>query len=452
MVTKNIERSVVVIGAGLAGLTAAYELQRAGLSVFVLEAQPRVGGRVHTIKDLFAQQQHAEAGGEFIDAQQIHPQMHHYITHFGLTLQRVGQGAYADLYYFQHKTGDARTAKAQIDRETMREVQRFWQAFTRLAHVKVNLDEVGRDPKLALLDRQSVAQWVDNLHLQPLARALIEEYLRSDFDDPQHLSLLALAHDARLYAHVPSEDIECYRIEGGNDQLPTAMAAALQGAIQVATPVTAVNSTEGGITVRYLHGEVNASSLIVATPLPALRQIRFSPQLPVPLQRAIDELNYSRQVKIHLQYQRRFWRDAALSGTTMTDLPLGRTWEASDGQAGEMGILTAYTGDLTTESPDLTGDSRLVQSIVAQLEEIYPGTQQHLVTATVCRWHHLPQIGGAFTCYAPGQLSAFWHSLRQPHGQIYFAGEHTDIYWGYMEGAIRSGQRVAQQIIANRRL
>ena len=446
-IAANQPRRVVVVGAGLAGLTAAYELDQAGWPVTVLEAQDRVGGRVYTVRDSFAQGQHAEAGGEFLDGKNIHTQMHHYLNLFGLELEEVGYEAYDGVYYLNRQRFGFEEIEQMLDEKVMADINRFWEELEALGELAVNLDDLSGNPEAAALDSRSAAGWLDELALEPIARVIIEHYLRGEYDEPTQISLLALAHNAALYRDVSDDEIEVYRIKGGNSQLPEAMAAALGEAVQLNTPVAAISMRDEGVIVSHAQGEIEAGYVVLATSLPALRQVVFRPALSPVLQKAIAELNYSAHVKVLLQYERRFWLDLGLSGATITDLPLGWTWEATERQAGEMGILTTYTSGKFGEHFQQLDEPALIETAVRQVETIYPESRASLKMARSFVWDKNSYIGGAYSSHGPDQFRAFWSALRRPHGRMYFAGEHTDIYLGYMEGAVRSGQRVARQIV-----
>jgi monoamine oxidase len=178
-----------------------------------------------------------------------------------------------------------------------------------------------------------------------------------------------------------------------------------------------------------------------------LAKIDFVPALPADLTQAANEMNYGAHTKVLLQYQQRFWRDFGFGGDTISDLPIGWTWEGTDQQAGNSGIMIGYTsGDFADADKYATND-KIIAAKRAEIDAMYPGADALFINAKVQAWHREPWSGGGYAAYGPGQVTAFWNLFRQPQGKIFFAGEHTDnLFPGYLEGAVRSGQRVARQL------
>ena len=436
---------VVIVGAGLAGLTAAFELQQAGLQVTVLEAQDRVGGRVFTIHDGFAEGQYAEAGGEFIDGKRVHRQMHHYIEAFGLSLSKVGDGAAA--YYIDQQRFQQRKLETQLGSTVVNDIDRFWEEVAALAERVTDPANPTTATQAAALDSQAVSDWLAGLALTPHAQTIVEHYVRSGYGDPESTSLLYLIQLEALYADFPESQLSIYRIKGGNDLLPKAMAAALDTPVLLDAPVTAVQAHDAGVTVRHAEGEVEADFVILATPLAALRAVDFSPALAEGMQTAVQQLGYAPHTKVLLQYSAKFWHDLRLSGETITDLPLGYTWVGSHGQAGEAGILITYTSGKFAEQLNQMDEAIRIETVVNQVEEIYPGSRDLLIATKTAGWDNNPYVFSGYSNYGVGQVTQFWELLRRHDGRLYFAGEHTSTFVGYMEGAVQSGQSAAQQII-----
>jgi monoamine oxidase len=164
----------------------------------------------------------------------------------------------------------------------------------------------------------------------------------------------------------------------------------------------------------------------------------------------VDHLDLGHALKVSTEFRRRFWMAEGLSGFTITDLPFGIAWAATDSMPGgsqRPGVLTQFvTGDAAAAGAALAARER-ISSFQAQLETVYPeGRALQTGVATTMAWANERYTGGGYAVFRPGQMIPFWPALRRTGGPVWFAGEHTEALAGYMESAVRSGHRVAAAI------
>lgn len=437
---RSYRGRVIVVGAGLAGLSAAWELERRGWQTVVLEARPRIGGRCHTLRG-FAGGQVAEAGGEFIDT--THRQMRRFAKRFGLRLDDLRRGGerYETAVYVE---GELQPFERFAGPETGAEIERFYAEAWALAR---RLDPADPAAAGAAYDRRTVAEFIDEVGIDGRPRQILDREIRDDYAiEPEKLSLLFFLTETKVTWSTPNSGAEAFHVHGGNDQIARGFASRLRRAPHLGVPVTAVRATARGVTVTAGGEEVHGDHVVLAAALPGLRGVRFEPSLPAALAAAIRELQYGPATKTPLQYARRFWRQGGWSGETLTDLPVSTTWEATGGQPGGRGILMAYSsGDAGLAAASLPEPERVAVT-ASQLNRIYPGSASLLGRTASIPWSNSPLNGGAYSAFAPGQVTDFWTALRRPHGRIHLAGEHTADFCGYMEGAIESGLRAARRI------
>lgn len=430
----------IVVGAGLAGLSAAWELERRGWDVTVLEARDRLGGRVRTLRG-FAGGQVAEGGGEFIDT--THRLMLRFARRFGLPLEDVrrGGGRYEDVAYVD---GRLEPLVRLYDREYSRSADLLYAAARRLGRP---LDPADPAAAGARHDRRSVAGLMDELGIDGDARMLIDRDIRDDYAiEPERLSLLFFLIENKVTWGTPASGVEAFRIAGGNDRLAGAFARRLRRAPHLGAPVTSVRRRGSGVRVRARGEAVEGDVVVLAAALAGLRGVRFDPPLPAAVAGAIRELQYGPVAKTALQYRRRFWRRRGFSGDTLTDLPFSASWDATGRQRGRRGVLLTYASGEAGFAAAGLAEPALTDSTAAQLERVYPGSHRLLDSGAVVPWANGPLDRGAYSAYAPGQVTDFWTALRRPHGRIHLAGEHTATQVGYMEGAVESGLRAARRI------
>jgi monoamine oxidase len=419
-------------------LAAARELEAEGAGVTVLEARNRVGGRVQTIRGLFADRQHGEAGADLIEGEQT--LVHELARAVGLKPARILRAGFA--YYGPDRGGRNRVWRSpsiwkDAASRLKPEIERF-QAANRRWDSGV----------AAALGPQSVAAW---LRRQRADRGFVSgvRSIRGFFlADPEDLSLLSLVD--QFSDGVPGDD-EFYRIPGGNDRLPVKVAAALKGRLVLGALVQEVGHSEAGVTLSFLHNsarqELSADFAVLAVPATTLRRIRFSPPLPQAQWEAIRSLKYGPATRVLLQFERAFWRRVRRHRAFGTVQPTGAVWDASEGQRGRSGMLMLLAGGRASgECREILAQEG-AEGILERLRWL--GRPAPLTAMWHTSWEDDPLAGGGYAVFSPEFDPYLRDWLRRPAGRLAFAGEHTSISWeGFMNGAIESGRRAAAEISA----
>ncbi|MCC7368977.1 MAG: FAD-dependent oxidoreductase [Chloroflexi bacterium] len=435
---------VAVVGAGLAGLAAALTLARAGVSVRVLEAADRVGGRVQTLRAPFDDELYAEAGGEFVDGS--HHLLHAFLRQYGLELLPIPDGRRLTRFDGVIRPGDSLTDLGPDGAD----------AEERIAAESEALAARVADPlfpwaSAADLDRISVGAWLDGLGISRLARTYQQIWRTVDYGAaPEHISLLQYARDERLWRQ--EAELASGRVYGGMDRLPAAMAAELGEQVTLCATVLAIRHDAHSVQVTYQHDgrqrALAASHVVIAAPPPAVRRLTLDPPLPEPQQDAYASLPMGQVTKVLFQVRRRFWQDQGVNGRAFTDGLVQASYETTAGQPGRRAILTVYTGDETAARlAAMPADERRA-ACLRELETLYPGCSAEIERVETAAWVVNGPSGGAYSHFRPGDLAEHGPWLAEPFGRLHFAGEHTDQWQATMNGALASGQRAAREILS----
>lgn len=444
-----MKNKIIIIGAGMAGLSAAYEFQKSGVDCIVLEARNRVGGRVFSVRS-FTEGLVAEGGGEFID--QKHHRMIALAKEFKLTLSHIGswQAHGGDWGLFNGKAGVLDDVKVWgTDLNT--EVYKMWQALAELGKQVSNPLMPIDEPNAKDLDSKNVADWIKAQQAHSLAKELFTCHIRSEYTcEPENFSLLDLARNAASYYSDPDEDKPNYRIYGGNDLLPQAIAKVLPD-VRLNAVVTSVKVQDEKVDVTYKQGDtfftLQADYVILATPLTVARQIDFASSLSTAHQRLIKEISYGAVTKVLIEYRKRFWDEFGWSGHLYTDEAIVMSWNATQHIEHEHGILTAYTGGKNAQTFSQLSDAERTEIAIQVINKAFPKSADLVEKTATIAWLNEPFTRASYMALAPNQVTAHWKTLFTPSGRLYFAGEHATPIQGYMEGAVESGQRVAREII-----
>jgi monoamine oxidase len=443
-------RRVIVVGAGLAGLVAAYELDRAGVDVVVLEARTRPGGRVFTMREPFSDGLYAEAGAARI--QDSHRFTLHYAKLFHLILDSFWPASGGNVIRIKGK----RMVVPAGEQVSLGEVPLSFSAQEREAGLRASLrkliyshvgevgDPAGPDWPPASLKRFEVSL-PDFLAAQGASEGLRQMVALGH--DLGAMSALQFLRDAALGASTK----QWHKIRGGNDQLPKAFAAALTAKISYGAAVTRIEQDERSVRAVYLQGgapaAITGDYLICAMPLPVMRRVEISPPLSPMKRAAIERIDYLAMARVFLQSRTRFWLARGENGWANTDDPVD-VWDYTRDQPGRRGILGAYASGRTALRITYRNPAERAQYVLEMMERIHPGIRENLEGYASHTWVTDPWSLGAGAEFKAGQLSEFYRSLRVPEGRIHFAGEHTSPWNAWMNGGLESGVRAAGEIRA----
>jgi monoamine oxidase len=451
---------IVVIGAGLAGLTAAHRLRQAGLTAQVHEASDRVGGRCWTIRGAFAQGQLAEHGGELID--QGHAAIRHLAGELGLRLDNLLAAEANGTEPFYYFDGEPYSYAEATD-----DIKQVWQ--------KIHSDlSAASYPTLYSsftergfeLDRMSIVDWINESVPggmgsklgQLLDVAYTIEY-GADSDQQSSLNLLYLLGyrgQGQLRIFGPSN--EKYRVVGGNDQIATRLRDALAGQITLGSELVAIRlKSDGTFTLTFRQGgstrTVTADRVVLALPFSILNaSVDYARAGFKPLKRtAIRELAMGTNSKLHVQFSSRHWESLGSNGETFADTGYQNSWDVTRAQSGSAGILVDYTGGTIGVSFGSGTPASRAQQFLGQIEPVLPGISNRWNgRATLDFWLGYPWTRGSYSYWKVGQYTRFAGVEREREGNCHFAGEHTSIdFQGYLNGAVETGERAAAEILAD---
>ncbi|HEX5164673.1 MAG TPA: FAD-dependent oxidoreductase, partial [Thermomicrobiales bacterium] len=392
--TGGPRKRVIVVGAGMAGLVAAYELQRAGHEPVVLEAQQRVGGRVYTLREPFSDGLYAEAGAMRIP--RSHDLTMGYIAHFGLpiadfTMDNMNGWVY--LHGQKWRISDVAADPAQLgfevaDTERGRTHSDLWNAA-----LKPLADRLAADPVTAWqeivseYDRYSTREF---LEANNWSEAAIEMFgLLADQEALMNSSFLELLREetGRYYT-------DMVEVVGGSDHLPRAFLPALRDRIRFGARMIAIEQSPEDVTVHYQTAgqrfSVSGDELIVTVPFPVLRHIEVLPEFSRGKQRAIRQLHYDASAKILLQFRRRFWEeiDGIYGGGCFSDLPIRVTYYPDHGaETGRGVVLASYTWSEDAQRWGSLAPADRISQALENLARIHPEAIESFEVGASKMWH-----------------------------------------------------------------
>ncbi|MCC5478438.1 flavin monoamine oxidase family protein [Streptomyces barringtoniae] len=445
---ENYDTDVVIVGAGLAGLTVGRTLHAQGVDVLVLEARDRVGGRTCSVVEDDGRL--VEYGGQWIGPTQ--DRINALVEEFGLTtftqysdgdnLQRTEDGRLLR-YHGAIPTGDPVVAADLM--EAMVEL-------TALA-AEVGAEAPWTHPQAAVLDATTVESWIGAQPYCDGAKEWLRAFTRALFPaEPGEVSLLhALFYIAsgggveRMIGVINSAQET--RLSAGAMGVSLGLAGVLGDRVRLSCPVHRIDQDESGVVVHHEQGRVRARYAVVAVPPPLAGRLRYSPALPGLRDQLTQRVFMGSAIKTTVVYPEPFWRADGLSGHSTGHNTL--TFDQSHPDRAE-GVLVSFTDcDAARRALRMSPEERQ-QQVVAELVSVFgPKAAQPIATYEKV-WLEEEWSRGCYTgILSPGTWSTLGPALREPVGRIHWAGtEYATVWSGYMDGAVRSGEQAAAAVAA----
>lgn len=441
---------VVVVGAGYAGLSAAAALSAAGVSVQVLEARDRVGGRV--LSEQLLDGLVVDNGGQWAGPTQRkllalaeQTGVATFPTHdTGDNVEWLGDDRH--LYTGPIPSGDpdamAEAVTAMLDLNLMA--------------LEVPLDAPWKAPLAAEWDAVTMQSWLDTEVEHEGARQVLALGVQAVFScEPQDLSLLHFL----FYVHSAGSLTQLLgvtgcaqdrRFVGGAQEVAKRLAADLGERLVLGSPVRAISQDADGVTVHHAGGATRSSYVVVALPPALAGRLSYAPALPGLRDQLTQRVPMGTVIKCHLVYETPFWREDGFSGQITADTGACRVVFDNSPADGSYGVLMGFVeGEEGRVWGARTQDERRAE-LVALAEKTFGPRAAEPVAYVDKAWADDEWARGGYAgVFVPGTWTSYGEALRAPVGRVHWAGTETALRWmGYIDGAIESGERAAHEVLA----
>lgn len=448
---------VLIVGAGIGGLTAAYRLSQAGVPVNVIEAKNRIGGRMRSFQKALSTPLSVELGGEFVNTD--HLCIRGLAEELGLELVdllALDALAVEKNYLFEGR----RVPIAEIIRDYAPVAQ---QIDADLEAIDEFEDYTTVFPKILELDNTSIAEYLDripnttNTVRQIIKVAYTTEY-GLDADQQSSLNLIYLIGTEPGEFEILGISDERFHVRGGNESIPQRLAQLLAGSVETGTVLEAIDSLpDGRYRVAVRSGTQTSDRvyerIVFALPFTTLRNVRLNVDLPPLKAAAINDLRYGTNAKAIGSYREKIWRNRYnSSANTYSDSQVFyNTWESAESRyTPGLGLITNFQGGSQGVALGSATPQVHVDRLNFELERWFPGISAAAIPFEALRsyWPGEPFARGSYSCYTPGDWTRFYGIEGERVGNLFFAGEHTSLEnQGYMEGACETGELAATEIL-----
>ena len=454
---KVTQPQIVIVGAGIAGLHAAYILKNAGYTAHIYEGSPRAGGRIMSVNDMMGEGLWTEMGGEFIDTD--HEDMINLAKKFDLPmLDRVVESEKSlkeFCYYFQ--------GKHLTLEDVLKEIHPVAEKIS--ADINSLSDEITFEKHTAddqRLDNMSIAGYIDSLGIKGWFRDFISSSYTAeyglDISEQSAINFLSMFDpgDEQGYKLYGSSD-ERFSIVGGNQKLTDIIESRLSDQIHKEHILKAISQKESkkySLSFQISSSsttDVEADIVLLTLPFTALREVDIKLPLPDWKKNVIKNLGYGTNSKLFVGVNDRIWRNQGYTGYSFSDNIMSNGYDHTQMQNSNQGPggFTIFLGGKTGLDCGSMDLGELQSQYVPALDQIYSGINDSF-NGRFQRWHWPSYVFSkcSYTSYKVGQYTTLSGAAQKPVDNLFFAGEHCSYeFQGFMNGGAQTGREAAETII-----
>lgn len=449
---------VVVIGAGYAGLTCAHQLSKRKLSIALLEASGRPGGR--TLDKLVEGQMRLELGGQYIAPAQ--ERISSLVAEFGLATfpawgagdhflvleTRTGRYQASPVAALSEKMGEPRAIQQEIE-SAIRQLEALY--------AQVDAAQPWKAARSEEWDSYTFQTWLDKTLQSPLAKQFFRLMANQGFStEPEQISLLQMLWFFKTSHGIPRWAIggpQANRIEGGSQLLAEKMAERLRDKILYDHPVRGVEQLENEVRVHTAAETFKAQSVVVCVPPQLINTIAFNPPLPPDTFRAFSSMQTGNAMKVQAVYKTPFWREKGFSGNGISFSRIPAFTYDNSGADGTPGVLLGFLSAKRATAWNDKPKAERKNAVLNTWAAVFGDEALHPLEYIEQDWMEEPFIRGGHGCHFPpgvwGELGAALGGIRLPHhDRVLFAASDLAKDWnGYLEGAVYAGEQAAREVV-----